>query len=879
VNEESLFIHALQIKNHPEREAYLAEACAGDIQLRLRVEALLQAHHDTSAFMKQAAQSNSDATVDMPPTTPNHPIRPQHFHPGTDNLFAGKFKIREKLGEGGMGAVFVADQVEPIQRRVALKLIKGDFASPSLLGRFEQERQALALMDHPNIAKVFDAGMATSTALGGSGAIPYFVMELIRGLPITKYCDDAKLSPHERLKLFIPVCQAVQHAHQKGIIHRDLKPSNILVGLYDGRPVPKIIDFGVAKATGPRLAQDSIYTEVGSIVGTLEYMSPEQAEFNNLDIDTRTDIYALGIILYELLTGEVPFSQKALMKSGIFHMLQKIKEEEPSKPSTKLSHSDSLPNVAATRSTEPRKLANLIKGDLDWIVMKALEKDRNRRYETANGFARDIERFLDNEPVLASPPSVFYRFRKYIKRNRLIAGATLLVLLSLIIGIIGATWGFFQARQQRDIALAAETEAKTQKAEAEAVNHFLIKDLLEQADPDLNAVGENITIRQLLDKAAKKIDNTTAFKELPVVEGCIRNVLGSVYNSLGLGNIAEPHLVRGLELVKQARGPEHLDTLTLMHELAYCYGNEQKWAEAEKLYRQVVEIRSKVQSPDHPNTLTAQNNLAEILAKQNHIDEAEKLHSQTLQARLRTLGEEHPDTMESLNNLGSLYFKRKDYEKAREFFQKSYDVRKKKLGENNTLTVTSMANLAVVLKRLKRYAEAEPLSRKALELDSHTLGPEHPDTLTSLNGLANILYAQKKYDEAEKLFRQCLLLRNKVLPKDHSFLPGQNIVLADLLMDTNRPTEAEPYYREGLLLFERINKPGDYQIQDARRKLANCLIALKKFPEAEPLLLSANDNLQKDSKATPEEKKEVKDSLVKLYTNWNKPEQAAKWKQ
>ncbi|HQR07632.1 MAG TPA: serine/threonine-protein kinase, partial [Gemmatales bacterium] len=655
MNEEALFINALQIKNQSERDIYLQKACAGDDDLRLRVERLLQAHSDASAIMKQPPTAQSIASAETVLPAPGKSPPTEHVQATSDKLFAGKFKIREKLGEGGMGAVFVADQVEPIQRRVALKLIKGDFASPALLARFEQERQALALMDHPNIAKVFDAGMAPSSIIGGRGTVPYFVMEMIKGLPITKYCDDVKLSPYERLKLFIPVCQAVQHAHQKGIIHRDLKPSNILVGLYDGHPVPKIIDFGVAKATGSRLTQDSIYTEVGSIVGTLEYMSPEQAEFNNLDIDTRTDIYALGIILYELLTGEVPFSQKAFMKTGIFRMLLKIKEEEPAKPSTKLSHSDSLPSVAATRSTEPRKLTNLLKGDLDWIVMKALEKDRNRRYETANSFAKDIERFLSNEPVLASPPSALYRFRKYIKRNRMLAGATLLVLLSLIAGIIGTTWGFFQARQQRDLALAAEKEATTKKAEAEAVNHFLINDLLEQADPELNAVGENITIRQLLDKAARKIDNNPALKDVPVVEAYIRSVLGSVYNSLGLGNVAEPHLVRSVELLKQCKGPEHLETLGMMHELAYCYEKEQKWPEAEKLYRQVVDLRSKVQSPDHPNTLTAQNNLAETLRRLNQGEEAEKLHRQVLTTRLRTLGNEAPDTMESLNNLGSLY--------------------------------------------------------------------------------------------------------------------------------------------------------------------------------------------------------------------------------
>ncbi|MFT3881213.1 MAG: tetratricopeptide repeat protein [Gemmatales bacterium] len=878
VNEESLFIQALQKKNPGDREAFLREACADDDQLKKRVEGLLMAHEAASLFMQKPIVPRNIATAETLPPQAERPSPSHVVGKSSDKVFAGRFKIREKLGEGGMGAVFVADQIEPIQRRVALKVIKGDYSSPALLARFDQERQALALMDHPNIAKVFDAGMAPSNVIGGNGMVPYFVMEMIKGLPITKYCDEVKLSPLERLKLFIPVCQAVQHAHQKGIIHRDLKPSNILVGLYDGHAVPKIIDFGVAKATGSRLTQDSIYTEVGSIVGTLEYMSPEQAEFNNLDIDTRTDIYALGVILYELLTGKVPFSQKALMKTGIFKMLMKIKEEEPAKPSTKLSHSDSLPNVAATRSTEPKKLANLVKGDLDWIVMKALEKDRNRRYETANSFAKDIERFLSNEPVLASPPSALYRFRKYIKRNRVLAGATLLVLLSLIAGIIGTTWGLLQARHQRDLAVAAEKQTLRENNHYEAVNKFLIYDLLAQADPSLRAVGENATVRQLLDQASKNVDKNTSLKDAPYVEQTIRNTLGTIYTNLGRPDLAEPHLIKCLAITRSIMGDDDIKLVEIMHDVAYCLEQQGKYAEAEKLLRESIRIRSAVQSPNHPHTLTSKNNLAEVIRKQGKTSEAEKLHKEVLADRIRTLGEEHIDTMESMNNLGSIFFGRKDYEKARNYFKTAYEVRNRELGEANSLTVTSMANLAVALKRLNRFNEAEPLARKALELDRHTLGPEHPDTLISLNGIATILYAQKKYEEAEKLYRECLLLRKKVLPKDHPSLPGQMIDLADLLMETNRPADAEPFYREGLQGRERLRRPCDYQIQDARRKLGNCLIALKKFAEAEPLLLSAYECLEKDAKASPEEKNQIKDSLFKLYTAWNKPDEAAKWK-
>ena len=340
-----------------------------------------------------------------------------------ERVFAGRFKLRQKLGEGGMGEVWVADQAAPVQRRVAIKVVRPGLDSERMLARFDQERQALALMDHPNIAKVLDAGEADGR--------PYFVMELIKGVPITEYCDRARLSPRERLALFVPVCEAVQHAHQKGVVHRDLKPSNILVALYDGRPVPKVIDFGIAKATGPRLTDRSIYTEVGALVGTLEYMAPEQAELNNLDIDTRADVYALGAILYELLTGSVPFSRQELQAAGFLEMLRVIREVEPPRPSTKLSKSGTLPSVADVRRTDPQKLVSLMRGELDWIILKCLEKDRGRRYQAASGLARDLEHYLADEPVEACPPTAGYRLRKFARKYRtpmLVAGAFVLLL-------------------------------------------------------------------------------------------------------------------------------------------------------------------------------------------------------------------------------------------------------------------------------------------------------------------------------------------------------------------------------------------------------------------------------------------------------------------
>jgi tRNA A-37 threonylcarbamoyl transferase component Bud32 len=330
-------------------------------------------------------------------------------------VIAGRYTLQEKIGEGGMGEVWVAKQTEPVKRKVALKLIKPGMDSRAVLARFDRERQALAMMDHPNIAKVLDGGLTPNGQ-------PFFVMELVNGLPLTKFCDEARLTPRERLELFVPICQAIQHAHQKGIVHRDLKPANILVTLIDAKPVPKVIDFGVAKATGGKLIDESLSTQFGAVIGTLEYMSPEQAGFSGIDIDTRADIYSLGVILYELLTGLRPIDAKRLEKAALTEMVRIIQEEEPSKPSTRLSTDESLPSLAARRQTEPRRLMGMLRGDLDWVVMKCLEKQRERRYETANSLARDVQRYLDGDAVEACPPSVSYRLRKFARKHRAGAG-------------------------------------------------------------------------------------------------------------------------------------------------------------------------------------------------------------------------------------------------------------------------------------------------------------------------------------------------------------------------------------------------------------------------------------------------------------------------
>jgi serine/threonine protein kinase len=510
MNEETLF-HRARAKPPAERAAFLEEACGGDAALRERVEALLRAHDSPGSFLARPA-------VEVPTTGPAAAAaspdvggpRPGAEGPGSR---VGPYTLLQQLGEGGMGTVFLAEQAHPVHRRVALKVIKPGLDNAQVLARFEAERQALALMDHPHIAKVLDADAT-------EGGRPYFVMELVHGVPITGYCDDHRLTPRERLALFLPVCQAVQHAHQKGVIHRDLKPSNVLVALYDGSPAPKIIDFGVAKATGPKLTERTLYTEFGAVVGTLEYMSPEQAELNQLDIDTRSDIYSLGVMLYELLTGTTPLDRKRLPGTSLLELLRIIREEEPPKPSARLSATADLPAIAANRGAEPARLRRLVQGELDWIVMTALEKDRARRYQTPGSLAQDVQRYLNDEPVLACPPSAPYRFRKFVRRNRRSVGMVLAIVLALLVSLVWVWQERKEALRQRDLAQEQRRESESNRRKAhQAVNDYftLVSENTLLSQPDLEPLRDQLlraALRYYQDFVAQHNDDPELQAEL-----------------------------------------------------------------------------------------------------------------------------------------------------------------------------------------------------------------------------------------------------------------------------------------------------------------------------------------------------------------------------
>jgi serine/threonine protein kinase len=760
VNESQIFIDALKLATPAARAAFLDATCSGDAQLRAGVEALLQAHASEPDFLEQPAGSLS-GTINA--STWASVIGAAE----AQGTVIGPYKLIEQIGEGGMGTVWMAQQTEPVKRVVALKLIKAGMDSRQVIARFEAERQALALMDHANIARVLDAG-TTSTGR------PYFVMDLVKGVPITRYCDEHRLTPRRRLELFLPVCQAIQHAHQKGIIHRDLKPSNVLVALYDGKPVPRVIDFGVAKAAGESLTDKTLVTGFGNIVGTLEYMSPEQAEVNQLDIDTRSDIYSLGVLLYELLTGTTPFTKKDLEKAGMLEMLRVIREQEPSKPSTKLSTSEGLPTLAANRGTEPAKLTKLLRGELDWIVMKALEKDRNRRYETANGFAMDVQRYLADEPVLACPPSAGYRLRKFARRNKGPVSAAAVVLLTLLGGIVGTTIGLMRAQRERDAKEHARQQEEHERTYAQAIASFVKDDFLVLTSvegQDLYGgqgavqLNKDATLRQLLDRAAAKLNQRNDLE--PRIEAELRWVIGVSYRGLGEAGLAIPFLERCVTLRKELFGPEHEATLSAQNSLAEGYRAAGKPDLALPLHQETLKLRQATLGARHPNTLMSMNHVAAAYLETGKLDLALPLFEQTLKLRQATLGADHHDTLKSMNNLASGYQAAGKLDLALPLFEETLNLRQATPVADQYETLKSMNNLAAAYLDAGKLDLALPLSEKTLKLMKAKQGADHPDTLRCMHSLARGYRDAGQFERALPLLEETLKLMKARLGADH----------------------------------------------------------------------------------------------------------------
>ena len=726
--EAAIFDAAMELPP-ARRSDYLDKACGADAALRRRVESLLKACESQSVFLDSPAREIPGAgTAGLPASE----------KPGET---IGRYKLLEQIGEGGCGVVYVAEQAEPVRRRVALKIIKLGMDTKSVIARFEAERQALALMDHPNIAKVFDAG---ATEAGR----PYFVMELVRGMKITEFCDEKKLGTRARLDLFIQVCQAIQHAHQKGIIHRDIKPSNILVTMNDGIAVPKVIDFGIAKATsGQQLTDKTIYTAFDQFIGTPAYMSPEQAVLTSLDIDTRSDIYALGVLLYELLTGKTPFDAKELFAIGLDEMRRTIREQEPPRPSTRLSTlpGQELSTAAHRRSLDAPKLVSELRGDLDWIVMKTLEKDRARRYETANGLAADIQRHLNNEPVVACPPSRVYRLRKTVQRNKLAFAAGSAVATALLVGVIMSAWQAHRAKDERD--------------SAQAVLTFFREKILAAGRPEgqEGGLGKDVTLRKAVDAAEKEI--TESFKNRPLVEAAIRHTLSESYGYLGEPTLAIQHAERALDLRRQHLGPEHIETVKSMSQLGVAYRVARKYREAIPIFEESFKLWKSKRGLDQPDTLRSMGNLGVAYLNADKFDQALPIFEELLKLQRAKLEPEHPDTLRTMHNLGSAYRAAGKLDQALPHLKEALKLRTAKLAPSHPDTLESMNNLALVLFKTGKIEEAIVLYDEALKLQTAKLGPEHLDTLMTMNNLAGAYARREDFDRAIPLLEESVKWR------------------------------------------------------------------------------------------------------------------------
>tara|TARA_R110000868_G_scaffold241497_3_gene496979 strand:- start:770679 stop:772961 length:2283 start_codon:yes stop_codon:yes gene_type:complete len=672
----------------------------------------------------------------------------------------GRFRGLATVGEGGFGTVFRAEQINPVRRTVALKVVKLGMDSKRVLARFESERQTLALMEHPGIAKLFDAGTLPSGR-------PFFVMEFVDGVPITEYCRNKELSTRDRLRLFVQVCNAVQHAHQKGIIHRDLKPSNVLVGESDGKPLPKVIDFGISRAiSGTENDADDgrsmfTLTEQGQPIGTLGYMSPEQAA-GEKDIDTRTDIYSLGTLLYEILTNNRTIDPESIKNSSHAEIIKHIREVEPKRPSR---------HVAA------------LSGDLDWIVVTALEKARERRYATVNALSDDVQRFLSNEPISARAPSTHYRLQKFARRNKIALGAVALILLALV----GTTVGLVRS-------LNAESRARTEARIATEINTFLNDDLLAAAAPEEQ--GSDVRVRDVLDVATERIESR--FDDLPEVEAAVRMTLGKTYARLAEFDKAQTQLARSKTLALAEYGPTDPRTLTATHELGQLATLTERYAESERMLREAFEGRRLALGMDHPDTLESQFALAIAIGEQGRYEEVEKLFVDVLARSKRVLGPEDKQTLVRARGLGVLYLSTGDMEKAQPIFEDAYARMRSTIGVDNPATLLAMQDLALTLRSQHKIEQAYELLTEVLEVSKSIRGETHPGTLMTMSAIGALYSEMGEQSQAEAMLEDAIAKAKSAMPSGHTVITRLELELAGVYDAQGKHEDAEPLLLEAV---------------------------------------------------------------------------------